>query len=409
MSTENGRDGWQETEAQTALATQILRDKQDYLEGGERDIGRRISASERELFVSCDPGEAMQQQFDHLHPSFIAVHDIATSSSRKLLAGIAAAAGGLVQHLVIRRQGYGTPLATIEFVDLPTQDGSSLRLYTTDCDADTASRQAIARVLMSYSRLAVVMVGELPPHAIDAAFRPLHDDLLSGGWRNHEMLLLPLASASAVAKQGAEIVRGTSVNLRTTPQVTRPADAWNFINGTWSRLAEPVPPGAASARPSPPPPAPRPPVEPLGMRPMPAVPTAAAARAEPVVGGPGMLLERYVQKLCELTGMVGACVFDFATGRVVAHAGSGPPASELATQGAEILSSLIATSRTMGFGHAIPEAAITLGSHHLVLRPVPRHAGLALHAVLDKAQANLTLARLQVQRLDSVLEESEAA
>lgn len=407
-STENMRDGWQETQAQTALATQILRDKDDYLEGAGRDIGRQINAHERELFVSCDPGEAMQQQFDHLHPSFITVHDVATTSSRKLLAGVAAAAGGSVQRLIIRRQGYGTPLATIEFIDLPTQDGSTLRLYTTDCDADSAQRHAIARALMSYSRLAVVLVGELPPHAIEAAFRPLRDDLVSGGWRNREMLLLPLATASAVAKQGSEIARGTAVNLRTTPQVTRPADAWNFIHGTWTRLAELDRPSAPPSRPMPPA-ASRASAEPLGMRPMPAVPTAAARAEQPVVAGPAMVLERYVQKLCELTGMVGACVFDMGSGRVLAHAGSGPSPSELATQGAELLATLIATSRTMGFGHAIPEAAITLGSHHLLLRAVPRHPGLALHAVLDKAQANLTLARLQVLRLDSVFEEPAAA
>lgn len=406
MSTDNMRDGWQETQAQTALATQILRDKDDYLEGDGRDIGRQISAHERELFVSCDPGEAMQQQFDHLHPSFIAVHDVATTSARKLLAGVAAAANGSVQRLIIRRQGYGTPLATIEFIDLPTQDGSTLRLYTTDCDADTGQRHAIARVLMSYSRLAVVLVGELPPHAIEAAFRPLRDDIVSGGWRNREMLLLPLATASAVAKQGLEIARGTAVNLRTTPQVTRPADAWNFIHGTWTRLVEQDRPATPAGRPMSPAPSRG---EPLGMRPMPVVPSAAARAEQPVVTGPAMVLERYVQKLCELTGMVGACVFDMGTGRVVAYAGSGPEPSELATQGADLLATLVGTSRAMGFGHAIPEAAITLGAHHLLLRAVPRHPGLALHAVLDKAQANLTLARLQVLRLDSVFEEPAAA
>ena len=405
-STDNTRDGWQETQAQTALPTQILRDKDDYLEGVDRDIGRQISANERELFVSCDPGEAMQQQFDHLHPSYIAVHDLGTTSSRKLLAGVAAAANGVVQRLVIRRQGYGTPLATIEFADLPTQDGQPLRLYTTDCDADTGQRHAIARVLLSYSRLAVGMVGELPPHAIEAAFRPLRDDLVSGGWRNREMLLLPLATASAVAKQGLEIARGTGVNLRTTPQVTRPADAWNFIHGPWARLPEQERPAAPPPRPSPPQMA-RPAADPLGMRRMPAVPRATPPEL-PVVSGPAMVLERYVGKLCELTGMVGACVFDMGSGRVVAYAGSGPEPAELATQGADLLATLIATSRTMGFGHAIPEAAITLGSHHLLLRAVPRHPGLALHAVLDKAQANLTLARLQVLRLDSVFEEPAA-
>jgi hypothetical protein len=54
-------------------------------------------------------------------------------------------------------------------------------------------------------------------------------------------------------------------------------------------------------------------------------------------------------------------------------------------------------------GHTLPEAAITLGSHHLLLRAVPGHPRLALHAALDKASANLTLVRLQVQRLDGLL------
>lgn len=403
-STHDTSDGWQETQAQTALATQILRDKDDYLEGEGRDIGRQISSGERELFVSCAPAEALEQQFQHLHPSYIAVHDVATMSSRRLLAGVAAAAGGTVQRLVIRRQGYGTPLATIEFVDLSTEAGGTLRLYTTDCDSDSQSRHAIARVLMAFARLVVVMVGELPPHGVDAALRPLHDDILSGIWRNTEMLMLPLASASAVAMHGAEMTRGTHVNLRTTPQVTRPADAWNFISGTWAKLA--VVPAPNVTRPMGLPPArPAAPAAPLAMRPMPAVPGAATTPPQPVVGGTEAVLERYVQRLCELTGMVTACVFDTGTGRVVAHAGSGTPPSELATHGAELLATLTATSRTLGFGHAIPEAAITLGSHHLLLRAVPRHAGLALHAVLDKAQANLTLARLQVLRLDSVFEE----
>ena len=69
-----------------------------------------------------------------------------------------------------------------------------------------------------------------------------------------------------------------------------------------------------------------------------------------------------------------------------------------------LLAAMVATSRTLGLGHALPEAAITLGSHHLLLRAVPGHAGLALHAALDKTHANLTLARLQVQRMDSLFE-----
>ncbi len=63
-------------------------------------------------------------------------------------------------------------------------------------------------------------------------------------------------------------------------------------------------------------------------------------------------------------------------------------------------------SRNLGMGHALPEAAITLGSHHLLLRAVPRHPGLALHAVLDKSHANLTLARLQIGRMDATFDDT---
>jgi hypothetical protein len=412
-------DPWQATRAQTALATQIAPDEDDYLAPDKLDIGRQTSINERELFVSCAPAEAMQQQFEHLRPEFIAVHDIATASSRKLLAGIAAASSRPVQKLVIRRQGYGTVLANLEFVELPTTAGNSLRMYSTEADAEGSERQALARMLLAFSRLAVVMVGDLPGHTMASALAPLRDQMVSGPWPNRQMLLLPLASASTLVGHGMELGRGTGVNVRTTPQVTRPADAWGFINGTWGRLRGLEPevrsrsapvrdrpparsatpdasgtPGLSSA------PAGRSATDPLLMRPMPAVPSAASRATTPKG-----LLDRYVHQLAELAGMVSCCVFDVASGLEIAHAGARPDPADLASHGSTLLAAMISTSRTLGLGHALPEAAITLGSHHLLLRAVPRHPGIALHAVLDKTHANLTLARLQVQRMDALFED----
>jgi len=404
-------DAWQATRAQTSVATQILQTEDDYLAPEKHDIGRQTQANERELFVSCAPDLAMQQQFEHLRTEFIAVHDIATASSRKLLAGIAAASGHAVQKLIIRRQGYGTALATLEFVELPTPDGSVLRMYSTEVDADTAARQGLARVLLGFSRLGVMMVGDLPRHAIASALKPFQDAMLAGPWPNRQILLLPLASGSALTAHGAEFAQGTGVNVRTTPQVTRPADAWGFINGTWARLREgtpldrrsPTSPGAAAratagaaARTIAPV---RAAVEPQPMRPMPAVSSAAARAA-----APRSLLDRYVHQLIELPGMVSCCVFDVNSGLEVTHAGASPGAADLAMHGKALLAGMSASSRTLGLGHTLPEAAITLGSHHLLLRAVPGHPGLALHAALDKTHANLTLARLQVQRMDSLFE-----
>jgi hypothetical protein len=403
-------EAWQATRAQTALATQILRHEDDDVAPATRDIGRPISATERELFVSCDPALALQQQFEHLNPEFIAVHDIGTTSSRKLLAGVAAASGRAVQKLMIRRQGYGTPLAALEFVELPTTDGSSLRLYTTEADADTLARQAIARRLLAFSRLGVVVIGDLPPHALEAALKPIHEEMLTGPWTNRHLLLLPLSASPTVVAQGAELGRGTGVNVRTTPQVSRPADAWGFINGAYARVREHMPPAAAASDPRRQAPgrgASAPAARndspaittPLQLRPMPEIPTAKDRPAA------STLLQRYVQQLIELTGMVSVCVFELSSGRDVAHAGSSPAAPDLALQGAELIASISSTCRTLGLGHTIPEAAITLGAHHLLLRPVPKHPGLALHAVLDKSHANLTLARLQVQRMDAIFDD----
>lgn len=417
-------DAWQSTRAQTALATQLFKDEEDYLADPQHDIGRQTGSHERELFVSCDPAQAMQQQFEHLRPEFITVHDIATASSRKLLAGIAAASGRAVQKLVIRRQGYGTALATLEFVELPTADNRSLRLYSTEADADTAARHGLARMLLAFSRLGVVMVGDLPGHAIAAALKPLHEDIVNGPWPNRHLLLLPLAATTALVNQGAELGRGSHVTVRTTPLVTRPADAWGFITGTWSRLREQSDVGShgapALAPFTPPANGPRGPAMggmPAGdTRPMDdARPAAPALQPLPQLQTLGLkpgaatgLLQRYARQVSELTGVAGCCVFEIATGATLAHAAqaaSGPDPAELAQQGRALLAAIGGAGGALGLVAAQPEAAITLATHHLLLRGLPKHPGLALHALLDKDAANLTLVRLQVLRMDTLFDE----
>jgi hypothetical protein len=412
---------WEATRAQTAMAGS----EDDYLATQKADIGRHTGADTYELFVSCDPGQALQQQLEHLRPEYIAVHDVGTTSARKLLLGIAAASSRQMQKLVIRRQGYGTPLATIEFIELPTPDGATLRIYTTDADADSAARRELARALLGFSRLGVLMVGDMPGHALATALQPLRDAMTAGPWPNRHLLLLPLTSASTLAAQAAELGQDTGVIVRTTPQVTRPAEAWGFINGAWGRIladASPTAAGAARVAPSMPMPMPssqRPAVAPsqpaasqqpaapavppavLPMRPMPQIPSSGERKPPPEAA-----LERYIHHLSELAGMVSCCIFDINTGRELLHAGASPSAADLASHGSTLLAAMTNSSRVLGFGHTLPEAAITLGSHHLLLRAVPRHPGLALHAVLDKSHANLTLARLQVLRMDSLLDEA---
>ena len=116
-------------------------------------------------------------------------------------------------------------------------------------------------------------------------------------------------------------------------------------------------------------------------------------------------LATYVRKCGELKGMVSCCVFELATQRTIGHAGGRPGPAALASQGASLMASMAEASQALNLGGAAPDAAITFGNHHLLLRAVPGRKGLAMHAVLDKVQSNLTLVRLQLQRLDLLLEE----
>jgi hypothetical protein len=395
-------DDWQATRA-AEPKTQILRDQEDYLANAASDIGRHVGEGQWELFVVSAPAEAMQMQFEHLRPEHIAIHDVGTASSRRLLAGLAAAAGSTVQKLVIRRQGYGVALATLEFVELPVAGGSPLRIYTTEVDADTHARHELARVLLGHSRLGVVMVGDLPPHALGAALKPLHDAIAAGPWPNQQLLILPLASGSAIAAQAAQLAIGRGIEVRTTPQVTRPAEAWGFISGSWNRLRDQLAAvglnlpliGSAS---TPSRRATDPPVAPLPLQPMPEVPKAGA---KPVAADSP--LAAYVQRCAEIKGMVSCCAFELESQRSIAHAGTRPGPAALAAQGAALYAAMVAAGKQLGLGHGQPDAAITLASHHLLLRAVPGQPGVVLHAVLDKSSTNLTLVRLQLQRLDETL------
>ena len=164
-------EAWEATRAQTGLATQLMKDKDDYLAAARKTVGRQVGLSEWELFVACEPADAMQQQFEALAPEFIVLHDIGVQSSRRMLMGLAAAMNAPVHQLHIRRQGVGMAMAKLEFIELPLGQGGDtsgpLRLYTTETDADTTQRRRLAHA-----------VGLQPPRRRDggrpAAARPGH-------------------------------------------------------------------------------------------------------------------------------------------------------------------------------------------------------------------------------------------
>lgn len=370
-------------------ATQIVRDREDYLGQGQLDVGRRISDDKVELFVSIDPASALLQQFERLAPEFITLHDVGTTATLRLLSALASAAGARVQQLSIRRQGQGVALAVIQFIEIPL-GSSALRLYSTDINADSQTRQSLAQVLLSRARLGVLMVGELPGHVLATAFKPLREAIQRGPWPNRDLLLLPLGSATTLATQGSQLAGSSGVIVRVTPQATRPNDAWSFISGVWNRMQGANLQGSALetdiARALPRPRVPRPeaPTQPM---PLPAAPAA------PVDRWPD-----YARRCASVKGVVACCVFDMATRKPLAHTGDISP-ERLTEQGMRLVETMAGAAATLGLSPAMPEVAVTVGQQHLLLKAVPGHESVVVHLVLHATASNLTLARMQLERV----------
>jgi len=386
-----------------APATQIVRDREDYLGQGLRDIGRRIADDQVELFVSGEPAAALQQQLERLAPEYIALHDVGTSATLHLLGALAGAAGARVQRLSIRRQGHGVALAVLQFVEVPLADGNHVRIYTTDVNADTVTRHQLALVLLARSRLAVLMLGELPPHALSSTLGPLREAVTKGPWPNRDMLLLPLGSATTLAAQAAQLVGASGVAVRVTPQASRPNDAWAFISGAWNRqhgqTSGPVALNTdlTHAVPKPPIPQPEAPTEVMPLAP--AAGPSSHAPSHAVSPAASSRWADYAHRCAAIKGVVSACVFDLGSQLPLAHAGGAPASERLAIQGGLLLDAMANAARTLGLGNHPPEAAISVGQQHLVLRPVPGHPGIVLHLVLQASASNLTLARMQLERV----------
>lgn len=425
----SAQDDWQSTRLQTQISPRL-----DPLEADtddEHDIGRALGDGTRELFVACEPADALIQQFDHLQPEFIAVHDLGVAASQKLLAGIAAAGQQVLHRLVIRRNGSGTELATIQYVDCPASSGQTVRIYSTSVDGDTRARQAISRVLLGRSRLGIVLVGDQPAHALQASLQPWREASLQAGWLCRRMLFMPLVANGALPAELARLRAATVIDLTLTPKVAKPADVWSQLCTSWNLLqrqskrgqpleALPLLGGAAAVRalaatdtspgrlmpardsqsPGLPSVSDSAPLDVPAAQPLPPTPM-------PVVGSQGPLndepLERYLHDLSQIAGVVSVCAFDVLSGRSIGHAGSRPGPDDLARQGSAMMSAITNASRNLGLGNAVPDATITLGQHHLLLRALPAHPGMGLHVVLDKPHVTLPLVQMQLRRLDESL------
>lgn len=112
-----------------------------------------------------------------------------------------------------------------------------------------------------------------------------------------------------------------------------------------------------------------------------------------------------ISALHEVTGFMGACLVDSETGLMLA-AESGPAKLDLEAAGAantEVVRAKNAAMRALGLEDHIEDILITLGTQYHLIRPLHNNPSVFIYVALDRKQANLGMARLNVKNVEETL------
>ena len=112
-----------------------------------------------------------------------------------------------------------------------------------------------------------------------------------------------------------------------------------------------------------------------------------------------------LEELLSIDGAMGTCIVDYTSGMVLGSSGSGSGIDlELAGAGnSEVVKAKMKTMESLGIDGNIQDILITLDTQFHIIRPTENSAGLFIYLVLDKAKANLALARHKVQSVERSL------
>lgn len=120
-----------------------------------------------------------------------------------------------------------------------------------------------------------------------------------------------------------------------------------------------------------------------------------------------MSLEAKLNECLEIDGAKAVALVDLATGMVVATAGdaNGLDLNVAAAGNTNVMKAKQATMNDLGLDDEIEDVLITLSSQYHMIRPLTDDSGkgLFLYLVLDKAKANLGMARFKVSRIEAGL------
>ncbi|ARU03477.1 hypothetical protein CCO03_01175 [Comamonas serinivorans] len=114
-------------------------------------------------------------------------------------------------------------------------------------------------------------------------------------------------------------------------------------------------------------------------------------------------VKQSLDELMNSDGALCAAIVDSSSGMMLGSVGTGVDMEVAAAGNTEVMRAKVKTMRALGLNDVIDDMLITLGKQYHIIRPSSRKDGVFIYFVLDKARANLAMARRKVQDVDKEL------
>jgi hypothetical protein len=378
------------------------------------DSGRIVDRHVRDLFVSGSPAQAMRAHFAAMPPGDGATHeftlfDPAQIWARSVVKTLSDVSGQPVERLNLRDHIGLRTLGAIERTAIHRR-GETLKIYHVDLAPAAQVGYEIPLALMERCDLAAVIIGPLPPHAIDSILDNLRAAVAAPTWRCPALVFLLPPGAVWMANKvlGIEWPERIRIQVLNEP-MTGASAVWNSLLDVWTELkvvrakphdAEATSPGGLAGRPAdtsalraPDPPAGR-------RRAAPSSGDAALVRpAQGSIAIDGRAAKRALAELLSTDGVLGCVLVEIATDTVVARERAGGAEIDLDAAAAAcgpILRAHRIVNRSMGLTDRLDELSV-LGANRLqIVRAIPQRPGYVLMALFDVRRVRPAVASLRL-------------
>ena len=114
-------------------------------------------------------------------------------------------------------------------------------------------------------------------------------------------------------------------------------------------------------------------------------------------------LTQSLEDLMHIDGAMAAAVVDSNSGMVLGKVGGGLDLDVAGAGNTEVVRAKLKTMKSLGLKDEIEDILITLGKQYHIIRPMTQRPGVFVYLVLDRAKANLALARIKTNEIEGTM------